>query len=397
VVAALRRIRTVCPHESCWKELSRVEYLCPCPECDIVHDDLVPNRDGVLWHVCAGCGWRLPTTILLGRHRLRSRCPSCHRGLPQRTGRVRIEPLPIAAGPDAGKTTFLALALQELLDDPPAGVRVEISDPAQLAAHKQRMQDLQHDGTRPTQMPMPSGLVADVRHPRGGGRIVSLFDAAGEYFTSAGNAARLGYLRHIRALLVIVDPLTMRGLGDALSHFDERPKSRPGAGSREDATTRSVLEAAEQLGHRRRKFVLDRVAVVVTKADLLDNSAVGRPRDEVVERWLNDNGMRSMVSVLAGAAHSVRYLTSDLDTRSGGRARGEVLLWLADARPARQGPVAIAESHGPGRAVVLRNLSTPPLGYRIGRADLIGSYAIGVAAVPAGIAALVWWAVTAIF
>lgn len=385
----LRDIRVVCPHESCWQLLTHVDVVCPNPPHDL-HEHLVPDSDGVLWHVCAGCGGRLPTLILRGRHRLTQRCPECHRDLPQRTGRVPIEPLPIVAGPAAGKTTFLTRALEELIVDPPDGTAVSIPDAQQLAQHEQRLRELRADATAPTQTRMPSGVVVDVRHAGGGGRIITLFDAAGEHFTSAERAARLGYLQHIRALLVIVDPETMRGLGDALAG------ARSGARRAGGDAARAVLDAVGRLGGEGRPVVLDRAAVVVTKGDLLKQSGLDRPDGNYDTReWLKLNGMGSLVGTMDNAASTTRYKTTDWS--SDPSHRGELLLWLAGAAaPARRGRSRKVKPSDPAPKIPRGNTGRAPLGHRIGHITMIISYVVGAAAVPTGVAALVWWAVSAI-
>src|SRR5690606_3217739 len=114
--AALRvshRIVVACPHPGCYHRFRRPAYACPADGCGQRHPALRPGRAGLLRHACR-CGAALPTLMVLGRYRLTGYCPRCHRPLPRRAGRLRIEHVPVVGGPDAGKTTFLCLAIGAL-------------------------------------------------------------------------------------------------------------------------------------------------------------------------------------------------------------------------------------------------------------------------------------------
>src|SRR5262249_42089050 len=110
LLVLVRRIVVACPHPGCYRRFGLPEYECAAPTCKLRHRRLVPSLRGALSHICS-CGARLPTLILLGRFRLTAYCPHGHLRLPGRSGRVRVEHVPVIGGPDAGKSTFLCLAV----------------------------------------------------------------------------------------------------------------------------------------------------------------------------------------------------------------------------------------------------------------------------------------------
>ncbi|WP_308200916.1 hypothetical protein [Actinoplanes sp. M2I2] len=373
-----RRIRTTCPHSSCWRKINQAEYLCPGTRDAAdphVHTDLRPNRFGVLWHVCRLCNRRLPTATVLGRHRLTARCPHCHQQLPARTGRVPIEPIPIIGGTGAGKTTYLTLALHELTGSFHGAVT--ITDPAQHNEQERRHQELRAGNTRPTQRDMPTAVVADVSRVGRGGRILTIFDAAGELFRDESRTTRLGYLRHVRSLMVVVDPGAVAELHEVVR--DSRPTATGPDPSRDDPV--DVLRAV-LLKILKDRSTLDRIAVVITKGDLLNDSIVGRPADgDEARAWLIDRNLRPLVDRLERVAREkVRYVTSDRDTDDDGHRRADLLLWLAHEDRSRSplGQPATSERI----RVPAGHAGDPPLSYRAGRKAILGLYAVGLGALP---------------
>src|SRR5918999_4554399 len=108
VFMAYGRILQTCPHPFCYEKIALPAY--ECPSCGARHRRLAPNAWGAFRHVCR-CGARLPTTIPLGRFRLTAYCPHCAGRLPERIGRVRVEPLPFIGGAAGRGDNALFLAL----------------------------------------------------------------------------------------------------------------------------------------------------------------------------------------------------------------------------------------------------------------------------------------------
>ncbi|WP_424534799.1 TRAFAC clade GTPase domain-containing protein [Sphaerisporangium viridialbum] len=322
-----RRILQTCPHPGCYARIALPEYACP--TCGERHRRLTPNRDGAFRHVCR-CGTRLPTAIVLGRFRLQAYCPVCERALPHRIGRARIEPLPFVGGPDAGKTTFMVLAINAL-----HGVVKDARGRAGFVVQGDEMafarfrRELRLGRVSKTTTAAPSATMVDITLPgsrtRSGNRILYLFDPSGEGFTGATQVEAMSYLAHGEAMLIVIDPFALPLVQESLTAAERQ--SLEGAGvvlSAEDPSdtfqrVRNELAARADGGRQKR------VAVVVTKADLLRGTDVGRDADRL-PGWFDGVGLGNMVRDLARTAGEVRYLASGLPADE--RAIGRLLAWL---------------------------------------------------------------------
>ncbi|MET8143701.1 hypothetical protein ABZU32_25645 [Sphaerisporangium sp. NPDC005288] len=322
-----RRILQTCPHPQCYARISLPEYACP--TCGRRHRHLAPNLDGVFRHVCR-CGTRLPTAIVLGRFRLPAYCPECGRALPPRIGRARIEPLPFIGGPDAGKTTFMVLALNALnrvVKDAQgrAGFVVEGDE----IAFSRLRQELRLGRVSKTTTRAPSATMVDVTLPgsraRSGNRILYLFDPSGEGFTGATQVEAMSYLAHGEAMLLVVDPFALPLVQLGLSEGERQSLQRAGVVLSPEDPSDTFQRVRNELAARADGGRQKRVAVVVTKADLLRTTAVGQDADRLPE-WFDGVGLGNMVRDLARTAAEVRYLASGLpadDTAVAG-----LLAWL---------------------------------------------------------------------
>ncbi|WP_308206861.1 TRAFAC clade GTPase domain-containing protein [Actinoallomurus rhizosphaericola] len=308
--AAYRRILLACPHPGCYERLALPAYACP--NCDARHRHLVPNRLGAFRHVCR-CGARLPTTILLGRFRLSAYCPHCGRPLPARIGRARVEPLPFVGGPAAGKTTLMFLAVRALrAGADAAGGRAEFVEARDARGYADALAELGAGGRLAKTGPeLPAATMLDVTLPAGH-RILYLFDPAGELHTGATRVERLRYLDHGEALLFVIDPFALPELRPALSR-EERLLVEATATSEEDPADTlqrllADLRSRDDQGRHRR------IAVVVTKADVLRRTSIGRGVEEDARGWLEGVGLGNTIRTLERTAGQVRYLASGLDT-----------------------------------------------------------------------------------
>jgi hypothetical protein len=331
-----RRILQTCPHPGCYARIALPEYACP--TCGERHKHLTPNLHGAFRHVCR-CGTRLPTAIVLGRFRLQAYCPECGRALPPRIGRARIEPLPFVGGPDAGKTTFMVLAINALHGVVKAarGRAGFVVQGDELAFARFR-RELRLGKVSKTTTPAPSATMVDITLPGSrarGNRILYLFDPSGEGFTRATQVEAMSYLAHGEAMLIVVDPFALPLVQQSLSVSERQALEKAGVVlSPEDPSdtfqrVRNELAAREDGGRQKR------VAVVVTKADLLRRTGVGGGADHL-PGWFDGVGLGNMVRDLAKTAGEVRYLASGLPADE--PAIGRLLAWLtglplADPQP----------------------------------------------------------------
>ncbi|MPZ81010.1 MAG: hypothetical protein GEV28_11655 [Actinophytocola sp.] len=373
-----RRIRQSCPYAGCYRRIALPTY--ECPRCGQRHRRIAPNEYGLLRHDCR-CGAALPTAIVLGRHRMTALCPHCNRPLPQRVGRVPVVTVPVVGGPAAGKTTFLCLAVSALhtrLND--VGAAVGFAEPAQERVFSAGRRQLREGGVLDkTVQRMPDGVMLDVGIGGRSDRILYLFDPAGESYAAADGVEAQGYLDHAEGLIIVVDPFAVDAVVRSLTQA-ERDATRTVAGpvGTAEAQPEGVVgRLFDLLRSRSGATKLRRIAVVVSKTDALEKTAIGRSlgADGDVQSWLNQVGWGNNVRLLEQNATEVGYFNSALDLADDRYL--EPLQWLAgisvngNVQPPKENPPL--EPKG--------DKVTVPHGYRLGRGvTLVTSLTAGVAA-----------------
>ncbi len=373
---AYRRILLACPHAGCYRRFALPEYACP--NCEERHARLVPNRLGAFRHVCR-CGTRLPTTILLGRFRLGAYCPHCHRRLPGRIGRARVEPLPFVGGPAAGKTTLMFLAVRALRASA-AGAqgRAEFVEARDARAYAGAVAELDR-GKRlaKTGPELPAATMLDLTLPAAH-RILYLFDPAGELHTGATQVERLRYLDHGEALLFVIDPFALPELRFALSADERRLVEAATATSDEDPSD-TLQRLLAELRSRHDQGRQRRIAVVVTKADVLRRTGVGDGLDGDAKGWLEGLGLGNVIRTLERTAGEVRYFASGLDTPPA--ALADLFAWAAGLPPG--GPVNPAFDDLPTSdelrepwPIAGRPSGQIPTGHQVGRGALLAALTV---------------------
>ncbi|WP_019634285.1 TRAFAC clade GTPase domain-containing protein [Actinomadura atramentaria] len=386
------RILQTCPHPFCYERIGLPVYACP--GCGARHGRLVPGTAGAFRHVCR-CGARLPTTVLLGRFRLAAYCPHCAGRLPPRIGRVRVEPLPFVGGPGAGKTTFMVLGIRALHGRARAvRGRVAFVEARHAAAYAGTVRAFRSGG-RPakTGPELPLATMLDVELPGRARRILYLFDPAGEHFTGAPEVESLRYLDHGEALLFIVDPFALPHVRRSLSDA-ERARAEAAAGPSGEDPADTLQRVLNELRSRPDRGRQKRVAVVITKTDLLLGTEVGRRlyADPDLREWLRSVGLGNTVRTLDQIAAEVRYFGSGLTTDPAYVA--DLLGWAAGLSPAEpsDAPAALdAADEIPGTAPLRapwpvrgRDAALVPAGYQVGRwTVLAGTSVLTLAALTA--------------
>ncbi|GAA1005423.1 hypothetical protein Aple_050900 [Acrocarpospora pleiomorpha] len=353
----VRRILQACPYPGCYAKITLPVYACP--SCGERHRALAPNLNGAVRHACR-CGARLPTTIMLGRHRLQAHCPDCDRQLPARIGRVRVEPVPFVGGPDAGKTTFMALAVDALL----TGLDTEFVDQGDELTFLQLKRQLATGHMIKTGTQLPKAVMLDVTLPREGSRILYLFDPSGEHYTGASKVEAMSYLAHGEALLIVVDPFALPAVQDSLVSGDRELLAAGGLTLAREDPADTVHRVRNELAGRADGGRQRRIAVVVTKADLLRQTATGEGAADDPASWLAAMGMGNLTRALAASGAKVRYFLSGLPADPAEILT--LLTWLIGLRPPARTPSRPAR---PQRAWLpaTRPPDRPPLSYTLAR------------------------------
>jgi Double-GTPase 2 len=402
-----RGIQVSCPHDGGCQRFGLPAYACDGVDCDERHSRLSPNRNGVLRHVCR-CGTRLPTATILGRYRLVAYCPSCQRPLPGRIGTVPIDHIALAGESGYGKSTLMYMLLGSLRERTIANrgafAFVNHWDLENLNAGLAKLRS--SDRLSPTLNRLPHAVMVDVRGAADPGRILYLFDPAGEVYRKQRGVQSQQYLQKAEYLIILIDPFALPEVRSQLTPLDlERATDKDPSAAVEDrrAPAKLIDDLAATVLHPRRPGRTRRIAVVITKVDALRETAVGQrlgrsPDDR--RAWLDSLGLSPTLDVLNGFGAEVKFFASGLDGISGsGQAepgQEEILEWCATPESAaarRLSPVFSRlvgsnarkprPSKGKKRAV--------PLSYQIARLVLLGGQVAAVATVPLLVLAFLDW------
>ena len=264
-----------------------------CPGCSQGNRDLWPNLYGLLWHECAGCGRRLPALDLLGRRQLGRRCGGCEMPLlGKHAGRARERLVAIVGGPGSGKTSYLLMAVHEILAAGRNGhrslLRGEIDDPQQEALFREAWHKLERgEPAAKTSEVMRAALLYG---SAAGSRCqLYLYDAPGEEFVSISAMTRQQYFPLLEGFILLVDPASFgNGRGESLR----------------DVVASTLAVAATGIPTRSDGRMRLRVAVVLSKADLADvRCEVGDVRAggiegsrcrEAIVRWGGESHLRAI-------------------------------------------------------------------------------------------------------
>lgn len=306
--------------EAVRRRIRRSSYECPvdherfplpvyvCPGCGAEHKQLVPGRWGIRRRECQCAKIGLPTMVLNGRQKVPQRCPNGH-ALAGIIGFSEILRVALISGPSAGKTTFLAGTLTELVQLSESGTLALSVVDGSKSDYDQALENLAHGRLpRKTQGTSPA-LVTEVQG-EGRSRILSLYDVAGESFIGDDSVRQLRFLEVPSGLVLLVDPLSLDRFAtdhqEEISAVERHLAPSPVSPTRVLETT---LGALSETGADSRKIP---VAVVVGKADALDvateikamSTGVG---DRSVPEWLEQQGGGNFVRIVESSFETVGW------------------------------------------------------------------------------------------
>lgn len=216
------------------------------------------------------------------RHRI---CPHCHSQLPVHFGKVDSRIIAMIGAKESGKTVYMTVLLHELIHR--IGRRFDAaivgSDDKTRERFARDFEDRLYTERRLPATTMSAGADTRPRQPlvfkisldrpgrfrtRGHQTITSFFDTAGEDLNSAESVERNArYLRCASGVILLLDPLQMRGAREAARPGIPMPQMGPGA-----ETPFNVLARVTDLlkgGQRAGKAIRTPIAVAFSKIDAL--------------------------------------------------------------------------------------------------------------------------------
>ncbi|MCD4786493.1 MAG: hypothetical protein K8T10_21920 [Candidatus Eremiobacteraeota bacterium] len=289
-----RRIFYTCPYRECYYR-GLPNYECDSDKCGESNPKLWPNFYGLLWHDCVNCGKSLPTLDILGRNKLKMRCggDDCDRPLEgKHGGRAPEKLVAIAGGPGSGKTCYLYMAIDEIINgNGKSGkqIRGEIDIKAQREEFGDGWEGLECgiELAKTTEVKKAFLLYAGVGRKK---FQLYLYDAPGEEFESISGMTEKQYFPMLEGFILMVDPLSFEDVRKRSGELDYQPVPL-------QEVVSSILASfsGERTGENKFKM---RVAVVISKADMdcvkeqIGENMSGDACRDAIESWGGGNAVR---------------------------------------------------------------------------------------------------------
>lgn len=302
----LRGITVECP--SCHRRVGVPVY--ECPTCQELHHKLVPGSLGVLTRTCR-CRTELPTLLIGGRSRLRAHCShaECRGVLPIGGLTVPTHHIPVVGGKVAGKTVHMLAAIADLRADDGFAFGDDHTEDT-FARIENQLRDLATvPSTLPT-APLRAATFFAGTGPRR--RLVYLYDAAGEYYQSSDKVSSLRFLGSTAGMLLVVDPFSLPAVRRRME-AEEVTLPPHSTSPPDDVVSRVADGLREQAVGRRRSRIAVRVAVVMTKCDVLvECGPVPHPYERLDDegRAARTAAVATWLDTVAGEGGLVRQLAN---------------------------------------------------------------------------------------
>jgi len=306
-----------CPE--CHEQMSISVYVCP--TCAAEHTRLWPSVYGVFHHACANCETRLPTLDILGRKELTQKCVSCKSPMNKEIGRLINIHIPVIGGPSTGKSNYIFMATNHFIEKyaNPRGIEVAFPDERHKRDYENNLK-LLSSGIPLIKTPdvVPQAYNLSIKkHKDRIGRIIYIYDAAGEAYASEINVIQQKpYFNYIHGLIFIIDPFSIEQF--ARLHENEidpiRKAIRPSTLGVMDAYERMIVVLESSFGVKKGEKFKSPLAVIISKTDALNlENKIGRTAaqalmkkdlsirletdaiDILVEEFLQENGLGNFV------------------------------------------------------------------------------------------------------
>lgn len=320
-----------CPNSGCYEQMTIPIYVCP--NCATDHTRLWPSAYGIFHHRCT-CGTRLPTLNILGRKDLVRKCTECNRPMTTEIGRLTNVHIPVIGGPSTGKSNYIFMATRQFIDDyaQPRQYTVSFPDEQDQKQYERNIEELSLGRALPkTPDIRPQAYCLSLKRPRDRvGKIIYIYDAAGEAYVVEGDTMTQGYFKYVHGLIFVIDPFSIDFYYRQREEEIEVLKSalRPSALRVMDAYERMLAVLESSVGLERGRRFRHPIAVVVTKSDALDlDHLIGPPAAQdlmrrkpairleedaihlLVEQFLIDNQLGNLVRDLHLQFQQVRFFS----------------------------------------------------------------------------------------
>lgn len=291
-----------------------------CPGCNELHQDVMPGDLGTLYRKCGSCGTTFPTLPSRAAWHAQAICKraECGKPLPEGAGAVRDIRVPVFGDMAAGKTRFLYASLNSLLADlDRAGVKHDYLDDFSRNEAESRLKTLHANGVFPKTGEGPASAI-NLRLREGRqSDLVHLFDAAGEQYSKPGNwdfeqgsqgtnRGSLRFLEDGQALAYVLDPFSVESIRAEAQAHDQAVVTEAEPAQKDPEL--SYTEVVNRLRGNGVPVKSQRLAVVVSKVDLLRKASVAVPADsDAIAAWLERNGVHNLVRAARQEFAEVRY------------------------------------------------------------------------------------------
>jgi len=272
------RIFVRCP--SCYEQMQIPVFVCP--KCGIDHTRLWPSAYGIFYHRCATCNTKLATLDILGRRDLVCKCAMCTRPMNKRVGALINVHVPVIGGPSAGKSNYINMATYQLINNyaAPRGYEVSFPDEKDKEQYERNLTSLSSGRElAKTADITPQAYNMEFKKPNDRiGRIIYLYDAAGEAYSTEDDTALQKYYDYVDGLIFVIDPFSIESFRQKHENEVESIKNtlRPSTLSTMSAYERMITVLESSVGLSRNRKFRHPIAVVITKSDALNlESKVG--------------------------------------------------------------------------------------------------------------------------
>lgn len=287
IYTLLHKIKNACPNSSCQASFRIPVY--ECDQCGAKHTRLVPGKYGILKRRC-NCGAKLPTTFMNGRGKLKAYCPDCGQSLSGDTA-SRQYAIPVIGGPSVGKTCYINMAIDQLMNDVATDRNWEVNfiteedkqiHASTMAAMRQGSAPLKTESEALTAYQMMIKLPKEKI-----GRRVYVYDIAGERFATSGDVQKNNAYTYADGFIFLIDPLSIARFAGEVQDEINIDSYRASSKDFDDILNIMLINLEKMFGLSSKDMIKMNLAVVINKCDIpgLDEK-VG---DVAVEQYLADH------------------------------------------------------------------------------------------------------------